>query len=43
MGAGGKLDPTQLKVVDISKTINCPFAEQVRKNLKKQGKSELIF
>jgi len=37
MGAGGKLDPTQLKVVDISKTINCPFAEQVRKNLKKQG------
>jgi len=37
MGAGGKLDPTQLKVVDISKTINCPFAEQVRKYLKKQG------
>lgn len=37
MGAGGKLDPTLLKVVDISKTMNCPFAEQVRKNLKKAG------
>lgn len=35
MGAGAKLDPTQLKVVDISKTYNCPFAQQVRKNLKK--------
>ena len=33
MGAGGKLDATQLKVVDISKTFNCPFAQQVRKNL----------
>lgn len=37
MGAGAKLDPTQLKVVDISKTWNCPFAQQVRKNLKKFG------
>lgn len=35
MGAGAKLDPTQLKVVDISKTYNCPFAQQIRKNLKK--------
>jgi tRNA threonylcarbamoyladenosine dehydratase len=35
MGAGAKLDPTQLKVVDISKTYNCPFAQQVRKTLKK--------
>ncbi len=35
MGAGGKLDPTLLKVVDISKTWNCPFAQQVRKSLKK--------
>lgn len=35
MGAGAKLDPTQLKVVDISKTWNCPFAQQVRKSLKK--------
>lgn len=37
MGAGAKLDPTQLRVVDISKTYNCPFAQQVRKNLKGHG------
>ncbi len=35
LGAGAKLDPTKLKVIDISKTYNCPFAQQVRKNLKK--------
>jgi tRNA A37 threonylcarbamoyladenosine dehydratase len=34
MGAGAKLDPTKLQVVDISKTFNCPFAQQVRKMLK---------
>ncbi len=34
MGAGAKLDPTRLQVVDISKTYNCPFAQQVRKYLK---------
>ncbi len=34
MGAGAKLDPTRLQVVDISKTYNCPFAQQVRKMLK---------
>lgn len=37
MGAGAKLDPTQLRVVDISKTYNCPFAQQIRKNLKGYG------
>lgn len=37
MGAGAKLDPTQLKVVDISKTYNCPFAQQIRKNLRDHG------
>jgi tRNA A37 threonylcarbamoyladenosine dehydratase len=36
MGAGAKLDPTQLRVADISKTYNCPFAQQIRKMLKKQ-------
>ncbi len=35
MGAGAKVDPTRLEVVDISKTHNCPFAQQIRKNLKK--------
>ena len=37
MGAGGKVDPTQLQVTDISKTYNCPFAQQVRKQLKGSG------
>lgn len=37
MGAGGKLDPTRLKVADISKTEVCPFAQQVRKALKAYG------
>jgi len=37
MGAGGKVDPTQLKVDDLSKSYNCPFAQQVRKMLKKEG------
>ena len=37
MGAGGKLDPTHLKVVDISKTYNCPFAQFIRIRLRKQG------
>lgn len=37
MGAGGKVDPTQLRVVDISKTYNCPFAQFIRTRLRKQG------
>ncbi|QWF72112.1 tRNA threonylcarbamoyladenosine dehydratase [Methylomonas paludis] len=37
MGAGGKLDPTHLKVVDISKTYNCPFAQFIRTRLRKVG------
>jgi tRNA A37 threonylcarbamoyladenosine dehydratase len=37
MGAGAKLDPTQLQVCDISKTYNCPFAQQIRKKLKEAG------
>jgi tRNA A37 threonylcarbamoyladenosine dehydratase len=37
MGAGGKLDPTQLKVADISETYMCPFAQQIRKQLKGDG------
>jgi tRNA threonylcarbamoyladenosine dehydratase len=35
MGAGGKIDPTLIQAADISKTYNCPFAQQVRKMLKK--------
>ncbi len=37
MGAGGKMDPTQLKVVDISKTMHCPMAYYLRKRLKEVG------
>ena len=37
MGAGGKMDPTQLKVVDFSKTYNCPMAYYLRKRLKAVG------
>ncbi|WP_051906471.1 tRNA threonylcarbamoyladenosine dehydratase [Methylomarinum vadi] len=37
MGAGGKLDPTHLKVVDISKTYGCPFAQFIRIRLRKGG------
>jgi tRNA threonylcarbamoyladenosine dehydratase len=34
MGAGGKTDPTRLKVADISQTRVCTFAMQIRKRLK---------
>ena len=37
MGAGGKLDPTRIRVADISKTFNCTFAQHIRKNLRKSG------
>jgi tRNA A37 threonylcarbamoyladenosine dehydratase len=33
MGAASKMDPTQLKVADISKTHTCPFARDIRKEL----------
>ncbi|MCE2820966.1 MAG: ThiF family adenylyltransferase [Bacteroidota bacterium] len=37
MGAGGRIDPSQVRVADISETYNCPFAQQVRKGLKRKG------
>lgn len=37
MGAGNKLDPTQFKVTDISKTHTCPMAKAVRKILRERG------
>ena len=36
MGTGNKLNPTMLKVTDISKTKVCPLAKVIRKELKKQ-------
>lgn len=43
MGAGGKLDPSKVKVADISKTRECKFAQTVRKRLKYLGIREGII
>ncbi len=37
MGAGGKLDPEKLHIADIWETYHCPFAQQVRKKLRRWG------
>lgn len=37
MGAGAKLDPTQIEVKDIGKTHHCPLAHMLRKRLHKLG------
>lgn len=37
MGAGGKVDPSQIKVVDISETYECNLARYVRKKLHSVG------
>lgn len=37
MGSGGKTDPMQLKICDISQTYNCPLADVLRKRLHKLG------
>ena len=37
MGAGSKVDPTQVKIVDISETYNCKLAYYVRKKLHNLG------
>lgn len=37
MGAGAKVDPSQVKIVDISKSFNCSLAKMVRKRLHKLG------
>lgn len=41
MGTGGKLDPTALKVADISKTSVCPLARAVRTGLRRRGINHL--
>lgn len=35
MGAGNRLDPSRIKVADISKTTMCPLAKQMRHRLKR--------
>ncbi|MDR2036329.1 MAG: tRNA threonylcarbamoyladenosine dehydratase [Bacteroidales bacterium] len=42
MGAGGKFDPLQIKVEDLSKTYNCRLAYVLRKRLRKLGITEGI-
>lgn len=37
MGAGNRLDPSQIKVGDIFETKNCPLARIMRKELRKRG------
>lgn len=37
MGAGAKVDPTQIEVKDIGKTHHCPLAHMLRKRLHKMG------
>ncbi|MDY0780485.1 tRNA threonylcarbamoyladenosine dehydratase [Tenacibaculum sp. IB213877] len=37
MGAGGKLDPTKIKISDIKKTRECKFAQTLKKQLKIKG------
>ena len=37
MGAGNRLDPTQLRVGDVFETQNCPLARVMRRELRKRG------
>jgi len=37
MGAGGKFDPTMIRISDISETTNCPLARIIRKRLHRLG------
>jgi tRNA A37 threonylcarbamoyladenosine dehydratase len=43
MGAGGKLDPSKVKIADISKTHTDPFAHQVRRQMKRRGVKPVGF
>ncbi len=42
MGAGNRLDPTQMIVTDISKTNGCPLSKKVRYELRKEKLSGLM-
>lgn len=37
MGAANKLDPTQIRVADISSTVKCRLARTIRRGLRKRG------
>jgi tRNA A37 threonylcarbamoyladenosine dehydratase len=40
MGAGGKFDPQEIRISDISETTDCPLARILRKRLHKLGVNE---
>lgn len=42
MGAGGRVDPTQIKYADISETYHDGLAREIRKRLRKAGISSGI-
>lgn len=41
MGAGNRIDPTKVKIMDIEKTVGCPLAKIVRVSLRKNKLSGL--
>ena len=45
MGMGNKLNPLDIKVADIYKTINCPLSKIMRKKLKELGinKQKVVY
>jgi tRNA A37 threonylcarbamoyladenosine dehydratase len=43
MGAGGKLDPSKIKVADLFKTKECKFAQHLKKRLKAKGIKDNIL
>ena len=42
MGAGNRLDPSKIRIADLSKSKNCTLASRVRKYLRKRGISKGI-
>ncbi|UKJ05898.1 tRNA threonylcarbamoyladenosine dehydratase [Solitalea lacus] len=42
MGAGGKVDPTRVRVVDLFETYNCTLSKHVRKRLRQMGVKENV-
>ena len=43
MGAGRRLDPSRLRIDDISHTGNCPLARSIRRQLRQRGINEGII
>ncbi len=41
MGTGNKLDPTRFEITDIKKTLICPLARVIRKELRKRNINQL--